>query len=810
MLPESPLNGLGLPILNPNIGEDKAIPLVKLQRDEFVIEGEAIELLKQIQAPVSFLCVCGKYRTGKSYLLNKVLLGSRGFSIGSTINACTKGLWIWKRPFKFITEEKEEIAVFVIDTEGLGAIDEDATHDTKVVLLGLLLSSLMIYNSVGSIDENALNSLSLVVNIAKTLQTKNTNSGNEEEFARNFPAFFWVLRDFSLQLKDPQGNVISSRQYLENALSLQKGTSDAVENKNKVRRLLKHFFADRDCATLVRPTENESDLQNLIELPDEKLRSEFVEQLGMLRAKIRKKLKVKIVNGKKVNGPMLVDLCESYTEAINSGQVPSIDNAWSYMCKSQCETALQDTQVHFEESVKIKVLKKLPLTELQIKQAFSEMREEAIRTFKERLVGELSSDQELALNKLLVKLKKQTKSLVYQKCKELSEEYFENAYTEMAEKAKKGQYKSYKAYKEDLFNLFNSVPAEIKESPGYDSIKANALLGKTLSVIDCITDQVLTEHTSEVLLLNQRLKAAETESLNRKTEALKEKEIYTEKLHESQEEKMQLKSSVVFLEERNKALSIEIERQEGKHKDEVTEYKKRLLEIEDTMRTAQNNFDKELQEQHEEWMKKDLESNKNFALQEQQIKFFEEKIEQAQNTIAGKDEEILFQSNQIKELEATYRELQEEIKAKDKRISQLSRGGRLLKISEVEMENAVLKKELEMLRSQVEENKHSYTTIMEAINNTLTNTVQQNNKLVIDYKETAIALEQTQQRCATLEARLCRMAKCRKLIRSAEEIKCKNCSTFFSSKLFGAHLKLCKEVETENTPVYFLLNELGK
>jgi hypothetical protein len=34
---------------------------------------------------------------------------------------------------------------------------------------------------------------------------------------------------------------------------MQKGISDNVENKNKLRRMIKHFFKDRDCATLVRP-----------------------------------------------------------------------------------------------------------------------------------------------------------------------------------------------------------------------------------------------------------------------------------------------------------------------------------------------------------------------------------------------------------------------------------------------------------------------------------------------------------------------------------------------------------------------------
>jgi hypothetical protein len=36
--------------------------------------------------------------------------------------------------------------------------------------------------------------------------------------------------------------------------------SDAVENKNRIRRLIKHFFKDRDCQTLVRPVEDEKKL----------------------------------------------------------------------------------------------------------------------------------------------------------------------------------------------------------------------------------------------------------------------------------------------------------------------------------------------------------------------------------------------------------------------------------------------------------------------------------------------------------------------------------------------------------------------
>lgn len=91
--------------------------------------------------------------------------------MGPTINPCTKGLWIWKEVFHAPNPngDEEPLPVVIIDTEGLGAFNEDDNHDNKIFLLALLLCSHLIYNSIGSIDENVLNSLSLVVNLSKQL-----------------------------------------------------------------------------------------------------------------------------------------------------------------------------------------------------------------------------------------------------------------------------------------------------------------------------------------------------------------------------------------------------------------------------------------------------------------------------------------------------------------------------------------------------------------------------------------------------------------------------------------------------------------
>jgi hypothetical protein len=64
--------------------------------------------------------------------------------------------------------------VVVLDTEGLGALDEDSNHDVRIFSLAILISSYFIYNSVGSIDENALSSLSLVINLTKHIHLKST------------------------------------------------------------------------------------------------------------------------------------------------------------------------------------------------------------------------------------------------------------------------------------------------------------------------------------------------------------------------------------------------------------------------------------------------------------------------------------------------------------------------------------------------------------------------------------------------------------------------------------------------------------
>ena len=45
------------------------------------------------------------------------------------------------------TEEGEIIQILIVESEGIGARDEDSNHDMRIFSLAILLSSYFIYNS---------------------------------------------------------------------------------------------------------------------------------------------------------------------------------------------------------------------------------------------------------------------------------------------------------------------------------------------------------------------------------------------------------------------------------------------------------------------------------------------------------------------------------------------------------------------------------------------------------------------------------------------------------------------------------------
>ena len=86
---------------------------------------------------------------------------------------------------------------------------------------------------------------------------------------------------------------------------------------------------------MIRPLLDESSLQNLEKVPQSSLRPEFVEQVAQLRLQTLMKIKPKTLNSQPLNGEMFSNLVKSYTNAINSGNIPNIESSWQYICRDE-------------------------------------------------------------------------------------------------------------------------------------------------------------------------------------------------------------------------------------------------------------------------------------------------------------------------------------------------------------------------------------------------------------------------------------------------------------------------------------------
>ncbi|XP_016115678.1 guanylate-binding protein 2-like [Sinocyclocheilus grahami] len=208
---------------------DKPVCLIDTASDgKLCVQGSALQVLEQIQQPVVVVAVVGLYRTGKSYLMNRLAGKQTGFALGSTIESKTKGIWMWCVPHP----TKAETTLVLLDTEGLGDVDKgDSKHDTNIFCLAVLLSSTLVFNSQGTIDNRAVEELQYVTELTECIKVNSPDEDVDDsnEFVKFFPSFIWAVRDFTLERKI-DGKDATENDYLEFALKLKHGNLSMVPN----------------------------------------------------------------------------------------------------------------------------------------------------------------------------------------------------------------------------------------------------------------------------------------------------------------------------------------------------------------------------------------------------------------------------------------------------------------------------------------------------------------------------------------------------------------------------------------------------
>ncbi|XP_063791218.1 guanylate-binding protein 1-like [Pseudophryne corroboree] len=332
------------------------IPLCLIENPEngkFRVNPEAIDVLSQISQPVVVVAIVGLYRTGKSYLMNKLAGARRGFDLGSNVQAKTKGIWMWCLPHP----TKDNHTLVLLDTEGLGDVEKgDTRNDTWIFCLAVLLSSTFVYNSRGVIDEDAIEKLRFVGEMSEFIKVKTKNNDDEEdEFSRHFPAFVWAVRDFTLRL-ELDGEAITADDYLENALKLQKDGNNK-KMRNTCRDCIRMYFKSRKCFVFGFPTGDKYLLQRMDEVSETQLSPAFVAQTREFCDHIYETAGVKrLAEIHAVTGRVLGDLANLYVEAIGSSNVACLENVAGNISDSQNKAAVRDATQYYEATMKERVV----------------------------------------------------------------------------------------------------------------------------------------------------------------------------------------------------------------------------------------------------------------------------------------------------------------------------------------------------------------------------------------------------------------------------------------------------------------------
>ena len=650
----------GLNHVKPKEVEMKALPFITYdEKKGFVLnkEAEAVLLSRSEDRKVGVISIVGKYRTGKSFFTNRVLLnhhGKGGFSVGPTVNPCTKGLWIWNTPLKSDNPDFPDMDIFLIDTEGFGGTDENVNHDSRIFLFSLLLSSFFIYNSVGNIDENALNALSLIINLAKDIQIKTGKTTKDQDPAQFFPSFLWVVRDFTLKMVDLEGKPLAPKEYLEKALEFQKGVSDAIESKNRIRKLLKHFFQDRDCVTMVRPLEDENALQKLDETADDNLRPEFLVQIDQARNKIFKKIRPKMLNGNTFNGSMLVELINAYINAINSGQVPNIEHAFQYMMKNESKKAFQDSLMKVEKELSEYLKSPIAHDDVKMKDIKKKLEEGALKNFKKKALG----DEEM-LQDYMTELSQKVKEN-FNKVKEKNLSNWANVYQEFAgptleeidKKLKNDGYSNFYEFQVEVNKFkehFEKEAPNSGEKPKFLKELCEKLYATAAEFISKKSENVLGRET---MRLKKKIEETEDDLEHKKKGWEKDKEELEKKLNVMERERAASRVNHQTWKEKFEQCKHEKEIIEANYNDLLTKSKDNEANLSKYGQENANKMEKKLESIKNEHSKIQLDLEKKIALADQEVSFGKKEIEN--------------QNSRIKALEKENHKLKEEIKSGNK------------------------------------------------------------------------------------------------------------------------------------------------
>ena len=351
------------------------------------ITTEATDYLNSLKKEkLCILSIIGPRNSGKSKLLNSFLkTDNNGFNISET-----KGLWIWGKPVELENNKK----LLILDCQAL----ENDDVSLRLFLICELLSTYIIYNTKGEINDNLINDFFKYLDVSKTINIY--SQGNKKNTITNLsnylPDLLWIMNEY-------ENKEISSDNYLENI----------IKNNNKISENFTKLYKNYKCFYL-----KDSNDEN---------------QIDLIFNYIKSNSSYKKINNIDIDGIDLFGILTNYLDSMENGEIPIINNALENILLSKAKNINENL---FEEFVLEfqKKIDKFPKSFKLIYNIFFELQDKYSELFCNKVKDLFLTSEQTGkyLINLYQRMKEELEN-VFEKNNEFYNEWFDLEFKEMEE-----------------------------------------------------------------------------------------------------------------------------------------------------------------------------------------------------------------------------------------------------------------------------------------------------------------------------------------------------------------------------------------
>ncbi|CAO1362338.1 unnamed protein product [Diamesa serratosioi] len=236
-----------------------------------------------------------------------------GFSWKSGGTRDTSGIILWSDVFLTTNEFGEEIAIVLIDTQGLFDSKTSPADNSRIFALGTLISSVQIFNLNGVVQENQLQYLQLATDYAKLA----ANDSQQTFEVKPFQKLLFLIRDWPFPDDKPYG-FVGGNSYIDSNLKIEDGQHESLKS---VREYIRSSFDDISCSLL--PLPGSSVTRANFDGRWSKMDEEFKDELKILIETLLdpKKLVIKKINNQELSAADLKNYMDVYFKVFQSNEI---------------------------------------------------------------------------------------------------------------------------------------------------------------------------------------------------------------------------------------------------------------------------------------------------------------------------------------------------------------------------------------------------------------------------------------------------------------------------------------------------------